>query len=37
MVKTLNKEKQKQSNQLITSLPTFESNFEKLHKNYYSI
>jgi hypothetical protein len=37
MVKMLNKEKQKQSNQLITNLPTFESNFEKLHKNYYSI
>lgn len=36
-VKMLNKEKQKRSNQIITNLPTFESNFEKLHKNYYSI
>lgn len=37
-VKMLNNEKQKQSNLIITNLPTtFESNFEKLHKNYYSI
>jgi|TARA_B110000046_G_scaffold138179_2_gene144538 hypothetical protein len=37
-VKMLNKEKQKQSNLIITNLPTtFESTFEKMHKNYYSI
>ena len=37
-VKMLNNEKQKKSNLIITNLPTtFESNFEKMHKNYYSI
>lgn len=37
-VKMLKKEKQKKSNLIITDLPTtFESNFEKIHKNYYNV
>jgi len=36
-IKTLQLEKQKQDNILITNLPEFESNFETMHKKYYKI
>ena len=36
-IKAMRMERQRAHNQIITNLPTFESNFEKLHKNYYKI
>ena len=34
-IKTIREAKRKETNDLITNLPKFESHFEVLHKNYY--
>lgn len=36
-IKALNEKERQKRNEIITSLPKFESNFVKLHKNYYKI
>jgi len=36
-IKEMQLERKKADNQIITNLPTFESNFETMHKNYYKI
>ena len=36
-IKEMQAERKKANNQIITNLPTFESSFETLHKNYYKI
>ena len=36
-IKQINEHKQKQYNNTITNLPKFESEFEKMHKNFYNI
>lgn len=36
-LKKLQQTKEKENAQIITNLPKFESNFEKMHKNYYKI
>jgi uncharacterized protein YlxW (UPF0749 family) len=36
-VKSLQEKERKKRNEIITSLPKFESNFVQLHKNYYKI
>ena len=36
-IKQINDHKQKQYNNTITNLPKFESEFEKMHKNFYNI
>jgi hypothetical protein len=36
-IKSLSEKERKQRNEIITSLPKFESNFVQLHKNYYKI
>jgi hypothetical protein len=33
----LQKAKEKENNRIITNLPKFESNFERIHKNYYKV
>ena len=36
-IKGLKKEKEKENNRIITNLPKFESDFERMHKNYYKV
>jgi uncharacterized protein YlxW (UPF0749 family) len=36
-IKALNEKERQKRNEIITSLPKFESNFVQLHKNYYKI
>ena len=36
-MKSLQEQERKKRNEIITSLPKFESNFVQLHKNYYKI
>ena len=36
-IKKLNEKERQKRNEIITSLPKFESNFVQLHKNYYKI
>lgn len=36
-IKILNEKERQKRNEIITSLPKFESNFVQLHKNYYKI
>ena len=36
-IKSLNEKERQKRNEIITSLPKFESNFVQLHKNYYKI
>ena len=36
-IKSLQEKERKERNEIITSLPKFESNFVNLHKNYYKI
>ena len=36
-IKSLQEAEKKKQNEIITSLPKFESNFVQLHKNYYKI
>ena len=36
-IKTFREKMQKEHNEIITTLPRFESNFVQLHKNYYKI
>ena len=36
-IKSLSEKERKKRNEIITSLPKFESNFVQLHKNYYKI
>ena len=36
-LKSLSEKERKKRNEIITSLPKFESNFVQLHKNYYKI
>lgn len=36
-IKQFREKRAKESNDIITSLPRFESNFVRLHKNYYNI
>ena len=36
-IKSLQEKERKKRNEIITSLPKFESNFVNLHKNYYKI
>lgn len=36
-IKQIQEKKKKETNQIITNLPKFESDFEIMHKNYYKI
>jgi len=36
-IKKMQQKRKREDNEIITNLPTFESNFETLHKNYYKI
>lgn len=36
-IKSLRETKQRENNTLITSLPKFESQYEKMHKNFYKV
>jgi len=36
-IKSFREKRQKEENEIITTLPRFESNFVKLHKNYYTV
>ena len=36
-IKKCREKRAKEANEIITTLPRFESNFVKLHKNYYNI
>lgn len=36
-IKSFREKRQKESNEIITTLPRFESNFARLHKNYYTV
>ena len=36
-IKEMQQQRKREHNEIITNLPTFESNFETLHKNYYKI
>ena len=36
-IKAINEKERERRNEIITSLPKFESNFVRLHKNYYKI
>ena len=36
-IKEMQQKRKREHNEIITNLPTFESNFETLHKNYYKI
>ena len=36
-IKSINEKERQKRNEIITSLPKFESNFVQLHKNYYKI
>lgn len=36
-IKSFREKRQKENNDIITSLPKFESNFVKLHQNYYKV
>ena len=36
-IKSFREKRQKETNEIITTLPRFESNFVKLHQNYYTI
>ena len=36
-IKEMQQQREREHNEIITNLPTFESNFETLHKNYYKI
>tara|TARA_Y100001970_G_C14127991_1_gene800080 strand:+ start:576 stop:926 length:351 start_codon:yes stop_codon:yes gene_type:complete len=36
-IKEIQQQRKREHNEIITHLPTFESNFETMHKNYYKI
>ncbi len=36
-IKSLQEAEKKKNNEIITTLPKFESNFVQLHKNYYKV
>jgi hypothetical protein len=36
-IKTMQEKKKKETNEIITNLPKFESDFEIMHKNYYKV